>query len=149
MTGRFSRAKTILLGLVVGVLGLTFIAYAAGTVLVGVQDKKPGGHRILLAVPAVVITLGLKLFPAASLREASAEARPWLPAIEAAGNELAKCPDARFVEIRDPTEWVSIAKRGGSLVIDVDSVDERVHLSFPVRLVPSIVRTLKMSTPPN
>src|SRR5207245_9094746 len=108
MTGRFSRAKTILLGLVVGVLGLTFIAYAAGTVWVGAQDKKPGGHRILLAVPAVVISLGLKLFPAASLREASAEARPWLPAIEAAaaGNELAKCPDARFVEIRDPTDWV-------------------------------------------
>src|SRR2546422_4911964 len=102
MTGRFSRAKTILLGLVAGVLGLTFLAYAAGTVWVGGQDKKPGGHRILLAVPAVVITLGLKLVPAAGLRGASAEAQPSLPAIEVAGDEIAKCPGPRFVEIRDP-----------------------------------------------
>ena len=45
-------------------------------------------------------------------------------------------------------EKVAIAKRGESLVIDVDSEQDRVHVSFPVRLAAKAAREIRAAEPP-
>jgi len=126
------------------VLGTALLAgvviYDAGAIRVQVREKGPGGENIHLLVPAVAVPVALKFVPDDKLREAAREMRPWLPAIKVAAEELARCPDGPFVEVTSAQEKVSITKRGGSLVIDVDNQGETVHVSFPLRILPSIVR---------
>jgi hypothetical protein len=63
------------------------------------------------------------------------EARESLPAILAGARELERLPDFVLVEVESPRERVKVQKRGDYLVIDVDSDDETVHLSVPIRTV--------------
>lgn len=116
--------------------------YSAGSVTVYVHEKKPDGHRIWLPVPAVLVDLGVRMVPDRKLKKVSSKLRPWLPAIEAASRELARCPDGPFVEVMNPNERVTIVKRGDSLVIDVDSQTETVHVSVPIRVLASVAQRL-------
>lgn len=125
------------------------VAYAAGTVDVSVREKKLNGTRIHLMVPAVLITGGLRFVPGNQLSKASADVRPWLPAIKAASRELARCPDATLVEVRDRNDRVIVAKRGNSIVVDVDSEEDTVHVSVPLRFVAAIAQELETSGPAN
>lgn len=118
-------------------------AYSAGTIWVSVQEKGAGGHHIVVAVPAVLVPLGLELAPRQKLQEASEQARPWLPAMRSASAVLERCPDAHLVEVRSPSEVVQIVKRSDTLIIDVDSPQEHVHVSFPIRVVQSVVQRLE------
>lgn len=126
----------IILRCTAGMLVLTgVIVYEAGAVKVEIFEKSRGGHHIWLAVPAVLVPIGVKLVPKEKLRDATRELQPWLPAIRAASEELQRCPDGSLVEVDDRKEQVRIAKRGGALYIDVDSDTETVHLSFPLGVV--------------
>ncbi len=118
-------------------------AYAAGTVWVSVQQKNAGGHHIVVAVPAVLVPIGLDLAPQDKLQRASAEAQQWLPAVDAASKALAQCPDARLVEVRSRSQFVEVVKRGDSLIVDVDSPDARVHVTLPLVLVHSVAEKLE------
>lgn len=131
-------------GLAVALAGAT---YQAGMVRVSVEEKRPDGEHIRLAVPAILIHGGLKLVPDAKLQELPADARRWMPVIRIASAELARCPDGPLVEIRDQNERVTIAKRKGALVIDVDSTDETVHLSVPLRTLALVARELESASP--
>jgi hypothetical protein len=117
--------------------------YDMGAVRVSVQEKKPGGDHVRLLIPAVAVPLGLRIAPEEKLREAALQARPWLPALRIASQELERCPDGPLVEVTNPHEKVSIVKRGHSLLIDVDSEDETVHVSVPLRAVTSVVERLE------
>jgi hypothetical protein len=147
---RFLKTAAKILGLAFGVIVLTMaIAYAAGTVWIDVRETRPGGHRVVLAVPSVLVTLGLRFVPDKDLRDDSDDWRPWLPTIAVAGRELERCPDARLVEVKGPGQWVSITKRGQSLVIDVEDETDNVHISLPVGLVPSVASELANRHGPN
>lgn len=148
------RLKTVFavfakgLGLVVlALVALASFAYSSGVLRVYVLEKKPGGDRINLFVPAVLVPVALKLMPAEDRRRTASELGPYLPALKAATEELARCPDAILVEVEGPTEHVSIRKLGRSLVIDVDSSDEIVHVSFPLKMVTSILREFEDAAP--
>jgi len=121
------------------VLGTLLVAgafvYDMGAIKVSVQGKNPGGENIHLIVPAAAVPLALPFVPDRHLEEAAAEVRPWLPAIEAAAEELARCPDSPLVQVTSRHEKVSIVKRGGALLIDVDDTNETVHVSVPLKLV--------------
>lgn len=123
--------------------------YSAGTVRVAVHEKKPGGTNISLALPAAAVPLALKFVPDRRLQNLPPEMRAFLPAIQIAGRELAGYPDVTLVQVENPHEKVSIVKRGGSLVIDVDSRRETVHVSFPLRIVAAVARDLETSAPAN
>jgi hypothetical protein len=56
-----------------------------------------------------------------------------LPTIQAANDELLRCPDGVLVQVDDSHEHVKIAKVNGALVIDVDDQSETVHVSVPLR----------------
>jgi hypothetical protein len=117
--------------LAAAVMGGAFI-YDMGAVSIRVQGKKPGGENIRLILPAAVAPVGVWLVPKKELREAAREAGPYMPAVMAAADELARCPDFTLVEVNSPHEKVRIAKQGGHLVIDVDDANETVHVSVPL-----------------
>lgn len=136
------------LALLVGMLAAAG-ALAAGTGLVRIYvlEKKPGGDHVNLIIPAPLIPLGMKLLPAKERQRAAAQLEPWLPAIKAATQELARCPDVELVKVEGADERVSIRKLGGALVIDVDSPQESVHLSFPLKLVLAVAEEFEASLP--
>ena len=139
----------IILRCTAGLLVLTgVVVYEAGAIRVEVFEKSRGGHHIWLAVPAALLPIGVKLAPKQTLRDATRELRPWLPAIRAASKELERCPDGPLVEVDDRKEQVRIAKRGGALYIDVDSDTETVHVSFPLGVVAYTAGQLVTEGPP-
>ncbi len=133
MRGFFRIVGLAVLCILGSVAVVVTLAYSMGTVTVSVHEKKLNGDQVYVPVPAVVIPLAMRLVRAEDFADAAAEVRPWLPAIKVAAEELARCPDTTLVEVTNHAENVAISKSGGSLVIDVDSPEERVHVSVPLR----------------
>jgi hypothetical protein len=139
---------SVLLGLLgVSVLAGAGVVYQYGAVKVYVEEKRPGGERVRLWVPGVLAPVALKLIPDEELR-LPPEARRWMPALRAAGEELQRVEDFTLVEVEDGGERVRIEKRNGALLIDVVSEDETVHVSIPLRVVLSVARQLESAGPP-
>lgn len=143
----WARVKPVAIFLAGGLLllvGSTLVAgavaFSAGSVHVYVLEKQPGGDHVNLLIPAALVPLGMKFIPDRERERAVARLGPWLPAIEAASRELARVADGPLVEVESPRERVRVAKLGGSLVIDVESEQETVHVSFPLRLVARVAR---------
>ncbi len=120
--------------------GAAFIS--AGTVYISVQEKGSDRFNITIPVPVNLASAALSFIPEENLEEIRAEIGPWMPVIEIVLEELARCPDAPLVEVENAHETVTIVKRGGKLVIDVDTRDETVHVSVPIRGVAKLVRQL-------
>lgn len=118
-----------------------------GAVRIAVDEQAPGGTHIHLLLPAALVPVGMKFVPDQKLREATAQARPWLPAIKTASQELARLPDSDLVQVRDAEQHVSISKRGALLVIDAQSPRASVHVSFPLRTVNRLARQLESLGP--
>lgn len=143
-TGILTSIPAVVLGTVmIGGVAL----YSGGAVKVSVDEKRVNGSHIHVALPALVLPLGLKLVPDRQLQKVPAELRRWLPVIRAAAEELERCPDGPFVEVDNPREKVSIVKRGDSLVIDVDSSRETVHVSVPLKTILALARELEAAGP--
>lgn len=104
-----------------------------GMLRVKVHEKQADGTNINLVVPAALVPMTLKFVPDRHLAHASAQLRPYLPAIDAAIPVLEDCPDGVLVEVIDPGEHVLIEKRGGSIVIDVNDADDVVYVQVPLR----------------
>lgn len=148
-TGRMPPLVAAFLFLTGAIVVLATVAtYDAGALKVSVKKKKPGGQNIRLIVPAVLVTAALNLVPAEKLQEEAEEIKPWLPAIRSASQQLARSPDAVLVEVIGSDEQVSIAQRGGALIVDVDSSQESVHVTVPLKLLDSLARKLQASAPP-
>ena len=134
-----------------GLLGTTVLAgaYAAqqGLVRVRVVEKKPGGDRVNLCVPAAAIPVALRLAPDDAIRQASEQAKDLLPALRIASRELSRLPDTELVEVRDTREHVRIRTVDGKLEIDVESDREDVHVSVPLRTLEAVLRRLESSGP--
>ncbi len=136
-----------------GVLGTAALAGAyvvhEGAVRVAVDEGSAGGKHIRLLLPAALVPVGLKFVPDEKLRQAAAQARPWLPAVRAASQELARLPDADLLEVRDTGDHVRLSKRGRLLVLDVESTRETVHVSFPLKTLDQLARRLESLGPPS
>lgn len=144
----FSLA-TAVLGVFVGTAALAgTVVYRYGAVKVTVDEKKPGGDHLRLWAPGAAVPVALKLVPDERLRRVPPEARRWLPVVAAGSEALARCPDGPLVQVESPRERVSIAKRGGALVIEVDTEDETVHVTLPLRVLTAVARELEAANPP-
>jgi hypothetical protein len=118
-----------------------------GTIQVNVIEKRPEGHHIHVMAPALLLPIGMHFAPKEGISEASAEIQPWLPAIRAALAQLRECDDIAFVEVKEPGQQVRVAKSGGSLVVDVNSEEQSVHVSAPIRAISSAVEELAAAAP--
>ena len=129
-----------------GLLGTVALAGAyvvqEGAVRIAVDQRPAGEKHIRLLLPAALVPLGLKFVPDEKLREAVAQARPWLPAVRAASQELGRLPDADLLEVQDTRDHVRLSKRGRLLVLDVESTCETVHISFPVKTLEQVAQRL-------
>ena len=138
--GILGSAGVLVLG---GVVVAGAAVYQAGAVRVSVDEKSPDGHHIHLIAPAAAVPIGRRFVPDHALRHAASEVRPWLPAIEIAVTELEKYRDFTLVEVDDAQDHVKIRKLGQTMVIDVDSADATVHVSFPLRSVMSALHRIE------
>jgi hypothetical protein len=129
-----------------GALGMLVVGgvlvYNEGAVRVDVREKTRDREHIHLLVPAVVLPVAVRLVPRDKLKDARHQIRPWLPAIKAASEELAHCPDGPLVEVDSKREHVRIHKLGSSLFVAVDSEEETVLLSFPLEAAAETVSQL-------
>lgn len=141
--------KAVILQGAAGMIVLTgAFVYSVGAVRVNVREKARDGEHIRLTVPAIVVPVGAMLVPKQKLRDIARDLQPWLPAIEAASEELRRCPDGPLVEVDSPHEHARIVKRGDSLVIDVDDAGETVHISCPLAVLGYTARQLVVEGPP-
>ena len=130
-----------------GVLGTTVLTgvYVAqqGAVRVKVVEKREGGERINLYVPAAAIPMAVKLAPEEKIREAIERAKEWLPVVRITSQELRRLPDTELVEVRDHREHVRIRTRDGYLEIDVESDREDVNVSVPLKMIEKVAQELQ------
>jgi len=133
---------TLLVVASLAVLGALVVA-GTGVIWVSIQEKQSGGAHLRLGVPAILVPIGLRLVPRHVWREQAAQVQPWMPVVKAVADELRKCPDGTFVEVRSRSEYVNIAKRGGQMVVDVDDDGDAVHFSFPIYLLGSVAHQIE------
>jgi hypothetical protein len=131
-----------------GVLLGGALIYDAGAVRINVQEKRPGGEKTRLVIPAAAVPIAMRFVPDEKLHEEAEKLHDWLPAIEIAARELGRQPDFTLVEVQNPAEHVRITKQANSLVINVESDRESVYVSFPLKLVKSVARRLESAAPP-
>ena len=87
----------------VGAAGTLALAGACvmreGAIRVSVDEHKQGrdASHVRLLLPAALVPVGLRFVPDDKLREAAEQARPWLPALEAAAEALSHPPDCDLV----------------------------------------------------
>ena len=143
--GFAKKAALICLGMI---LFLGILAYSQGAMLVYVREKKSGGIRVFLPLPALLVTETLGFIPSRDVENASRDVRLWLPAVQAASHELQRVPDCVLVEVKSPTEQVLISKQGDDLLINVDDSSETVHVSLPIESLDSIAGTLMREQSP-
>jgi hypothetical protein len=129
-----------------GVMGTAAVAAAAlcseGFIHVKVHEKHVGGKNINVTVPAALVPATLKFVPNNDLIEASENLCPYLPIIDAAIRALEDCPDGLLVEVVDSRDHVRVAKRGGSIVVDVNDAADTVHVSVPLRAAESSIHEI-------
>ncbi|HXE75732.1 MAG TPA: hypothetical protein VNN18_08870 [Candidatus Xenobia bacterium] len=133
-------AVLLILGVALG--SAAAATYRAGLVRVSVEEKRPGGEKVKLFVPGILLTTALRLVPEKTLQDELRDARPWLPVAAALTKQLQNYPDASFVEVSNPQEQVRLSTRGGVLVVDVSSPDETVHVSVPLATLADLTAEL-------
>jgi hypothetical protein len=130
----------------VGVMGTALLGAAAlsseGFIHVKVHEKKVGGTRVNLIVPAALVPATLEFVPNYQLARASEQLRPYLPVIDAAIPGIEACPDGVLVEVIDEDDHVLVKKDGGALVVDVNAPDNVVHVSVPLRSAQSSIHEI-------
>ena len=130
----------------IGAMSTVLVAGAAlsseGFIHVRVHERQADGTHLNLIVPAALVSAGIRFVPSERLAEASQNVRPYLPIIDAAIPALEDCPDGVFVEVTDNDELVVVAKRGSSIVVDVNDHGDIVHVSVPLRAAQSSIHEI-------
>lgn len=122
-------------------------AFHDGVIRISVDEHRLNGDHTHLIVPAAVVPLAARFIPQENLREAAANAGPWLPAIRAAAKELKKFPEAELLEVVDGGEHVQLRTRNNKLLIDVESPQETVHVSCPLATIQDVAEGLEEMRP--
>ncbi len=144
-----NRAQKITIGIAVtlGVLLAATVTWAGATVVrdglvtVSVHESGTGGTHLFIPIPgtAVRAVAHSVRWNGAGHERFRAELARLRPVLAALGDELAACPDMRFVEVETDHEHVTVEKHGGSLQITVDDHGDHVEVSFPLDLAQDIL----------
>lgn len=118
-----------------------------GFVTLRVHEHQANGTHISIVAPAALLPLGIGFVPQEKRAHMREKIGPYLPMIRVALEELGKSSDATFVEVKDHSDHVSVVKRGGSLVIDVEDPGDTVHVSVPFGAMESAIDELAVGAP--
>jgi hypothetical protein len=120
--------------------------YRAGSIEFAVLEKGPDGCHISGKVPAILVPAAVHFMPSVVIEEAGQEIRcdvgNAVEIVQAAARELSRCPDGVLVDVRTSCEIVTIEKRNGRIVIDVDTPDEAVRAAVPLSAVSSFLAAI-------
>jgi hypothetical protein len=117
-----------------------------GMVRVSVDEHRAHGHHVHLVVPAALVPVAMRFAPRHAMQNASRQAGPWLPTVQRMAEELRNYPDAELVEIRDANEHVAIHTQNGTLLVDVESAGETVHVACPLSTIEHISEEIAHSS---
>ena len=117
-----------------------------GMVRVSVDEHRANGDHVHLVVPAALIPVAMRFAPRHSMQNAARQAGPWLPTVQRIAEELRNYPDAELVEVRDANEHVVIHTQNGTLLVDVDSPGETVHVACPLSTIEHISEEIAHSS---
>jgi hypothetical protein len=129
---------------------LASIQSAGGMAYVSI-DPGADGPRLHFAVPMAAIEGAVTAGRAAAahvqvdgrdLHRLQDRLGEWGPLVVAVMDVLADSPDATFVEVVDHGTHVSVVKRNGQLVVDVQDGREAYQVSLPARSAARTVRWL-------
>jgi hypothetical protein len=130
-----------LTGVMVLICMVTFYAFQTGIAVVKLHDKVHG-KNIFLPVPVGLMNFGLNMVPGEMLSQVSEDLGPHRKIVQSLANELENIPDTDFVEVQGRQEHVLVSKSGRNLIIDVQTEDETVYVSVPIRATGNIVAKL-------
>ena len=125
-------AKIMVLSLAIAftvfaVLGI--LIQQTGLVIVDVQDRD---GRVYLPIPLLFVNSVLSVASIAERITLPHEFKQHSDLVQAATDELLRCPDGPFVEVKSPQDDVVISKRGSDLVIDVKSKEQKIFIQIPI-----------------
>ncbi|HXK60701.1 MAG TPA: hypothetical protein PLP42_12500 [Acidobacteriota bacterium] len=134
---------SILLFTVAAIFFGALVIHRTGVLYVEVEEKKPDGQRLYMPVPMLLAHAAVSVAPEQALEEVRSELTSHTELILAVCEELAGCPDGPFVEYRNGSgEYVTVAKRGGHLLVDVNSTAEKVKVHVPINGVQNLIRQI-------
>lgn len=116
-----------------------------GMLVVDVHEKTPGGDRVHVEMPAVLIPMTMMCIPDFAHIDCDIdddEARYVGPIMRAISSELRKMPDAEIVYVETSEEIVTVIKRGDNIIVDVDTPQETVHITMPVKALESVSKKM-------
>jgi hypothetical protein len=137
----------IALGIVGTAVAGVGVLCSQGMIEVKVVERQPEVHHVYVIAPAMLVPIGMHFAPHRELSRAAEQIQPWMPTIRAALDQLRESEDVMLVEVKEPGEYVRVAKEGGSIVVDVEDRDETVHVSTPIRAISSAIEQLAASGP--
>ena len=129
------------------VLPLAFLGasvFCPGIVEVHVHEKSPNGQQVDVLVPATFLPAAMKFTPLGAIASCHIEPEA-RRAIRVAGQllkEMEDAPDGVYVDVRSHDEVILIEKKNGTLRVEVDTPDEVVHASAPLKAVRSVLRSI-------
>jgi len=133
-------------------LGTTMVMTGAyiireGVIKIDVDEHRSGGSHVHLWVPAAAVPLALHFAPKQHLQQAAMQAGPYLPTMRTLTRELAKYPEATFVDVQGPDQHVRIQTHSGKLQIDVQDNGDTVHLLCPLAVIDDFSSELASYSP--
>jgi hypothetical protein len=125
------------------------VLFSEGAITVNVKEKKPDGDRVFVIAPAAIVPWAIALAPEKHVRfdHIPEEARAILPALADAADKLGEMDDFVLVEVQSRREHVKVEKKGGSIVVNVDSEGETVYVSVPLRAARHALQELAARIP--
>ena len=116
--------------------------YRAGSIAVEIQEDD--GQQIRVAVPAGLVRVAVWLTPVSVFEPMMVEEiRPLWPAFRAGWRELVSAPDCVLLEVRDRNDRVRIEKRGGEILIQVESSGSTIRVAVPLTAVGPLLTKLE------
>ena len=140
-------AAKIALGCGAGLVLMTAYTFRQGVVRVDVDESAANGSHVHLWFPAAGVPMAMHMVPSRHFRHMDEHAQQFLPVLHVIAKELDKYPEAEFADIQDGTEHAHVRTHNGSLVIDVDSPDEHVHVAFPLVTLDDVATELASYSP--
>ena len=126
------------------IVGVSALALSAATVVGGgmasirVQEVGPDGDFSLrIPIPGVILEAGIItasfVAPDEALEDLQHNLGDWSGVLSRSVRELDRLPDMTLVKIEDDETTVTIAKRHGHLVVEVDDPETSVYVRLPTR----------------
>lgn len=134
----------LLLGIPVAIVGSSICR--TGMIDVRVVEKQPGGCSVGIHVPGALVSVLARCTPRCAFaeirEEAGREAENALDICRVVLDELGRGGDGVYVDVRTAEELVTIEKRDGKLLLFVDTPDETVRCSLPIRVLASVISAI-------